>query len=88
MENSMENEIITFMRLVFSNCAIQAKYYPENSAWHFQIIFSITNQSFHIRPPKGFCIISVHSMGGRAVMFNGVMFVSDFQKYHLQPIYN
>lgn len=87
MENSMQNEIISFMRLVFSNCVIQAQYYPDKSAWHFLITFPVTCQTFTIRPPKGVCIMSVHSLGG-SVSFTAVMFVADFQKYHLQPIYN
>lgn len=85
--NSMENEILPWIRGIFHNCDIKAQYYPSDAAWHFMLTFPVFCDTFSIRPPRGCCIMSVQSEAGR-VSFQMVLFVADFKKYHLQPKYN
>lgn len=87
-DNSLSAEINGFMRQVFTNCHITSQYYPEHQAWKFQLSFTVAKTaSYHICPPKGCCLMKVHSIGPE-VYFNITVFVDQFSLYHLQPIAN
>lgn len=85
--NSMENEILPFIRTIFHNCDMKAQYYPESAAWHFMLTFPTFCDTYAIKPPRGCCIMSVQAVAGQ-VSFQMVLFVADYVSYHLQPAYN
>lgn len=84
---SNEVEVMRFVNQVFNNCDIRAKYYPDETAWKFELTARTICNTFTIRPPKGFCMLQVQSIAG-SISFQMVLFVEDFKKYHIENVLN